>query len=94
MIAKGRRWCFFSNSVKKRVIVTEVGWRKGKLSLIGGLEQYGGIFEYGNINLVLKIRNRKFAISHKETGLYLTFSFTLFEIEFNPPVIKNTAVRK
>ena len=49
------------------VIINGVGWLKGKLPLIGGHE----------------IRYHKFAISHEETRLHLTFEFTSFEIEFN-----------
>lgn len=32
-----------------------------------------GIFEYGQENLMDKIRSHKFVISHEETSLYLTF---------------------
>ena len=41
-----------------------------------------------------EIRQFKFAISHDETDLHLTFSFTSFKIEFNPSAIRQTTVSK
>ena len=40
----------------------------------------GDNFEYGKENLEQEIHYHKFAISHEETGLRLTFSFPFFSI--------------
>ena len=56
-----------------------VAWRKGKLSLIGGGEEYRGIFS----SMAREIRYYKFAIFHEEIGLLLTFPFTSLKMETN-----------
>ena len=56
--------------VERQSIFSRWGWAiKGE-----------GNFEYGKKNLEHKICFHKFAISHEETGLRLTFSFTFFPI--------------
>ena len=62
------------HSKKGGVIINGVCSWKGKLSLIGRVNDKGGIFEYSQENLVHEIPYHKFAISHEETALHLTFS--------------------
>ena len=47
--------------------------------------------EYHKENLFYEIRYHNFVISHEETGRYLTFSFPLFNIEFNQGHTKQKA---
>ena len=54
---------------------------EGKLSLIVGSEQVRCIFEDSQENV---IRYLKFATSHEETGVNLSFSLISFKMEFNP----------
>lgn len=64
---------------------------EGKLSLIVGSEQVRCIFEDSQENV---IRYLKFATSHEETGVNLSFSLISFKMEFNPLTMRQPKLSK
>ena len=52
----------------------------------------GCIFENSKEKLVPETCYYKFAISHEEIALHLTFSFTSFEMELKPLMIRQATV--